>query len=56
MTPEEFEKLDPAAQQAAVEHHNENVRQYWVYCRVCGKKHFGTLAELRRLGCGDETR
>lgn len=52
MTPEEFEKLDPATKEATIERHNEHVRMWVVTCRKCGFKMYGTLAELRGKKCG----
>ena len=52
MTPEEFERLDPKAQAAVIERHNEEVRQWVIRCRKCGFKNIGTLKELRGKPCG----
>jgi hypothetical protein len=52
VTPEEFEKLDPADQAAAIEKHNDTVRMWVIRCRKCGFKNIGTLAELRGKPCG----
>ena len=51
MTPEEFDRLDPGAQAAAVRLNDETVRQWVMTCRKCGFKMIGTLRELRKMEC-----
>jgi predicted Zn-ribbon and HTH transcriptional regulator len=51
MTPEDFEALDPAAQAAAIDKNNEEVRQWVTTCRKCGFRMIGTLRELRTMKC-----
>ncbi len=52
MTPEEFDQLDAAKKSAAIDYHNEEVRQWVAKCIRCGFKNIGTLKELRGKPCG----
>ena len=47
MTPEEFEKLPARDRQAAIDDHNENVREWSTTCPICGHHMRGTLQEIR---------
>jgi nitrite reductase/ring-hydroxylating ferredoxin subunit len=47
MTPDEFEKLKPEAQQAVIAEHDENVRIWRTICPHCKYAKHGTLTEIR---------
>jgi hypothetical protein len=51
-SPDEFEKLDPAAKKAEIALVDETERQWWVTCPKCKFKMIGTLQELRGKPCG----
>lgn len=51
--PEEFEKLDTLQKAAVIAKFDNEVREWWAYCR-CGKRVTGKLNELKawRCNCG----
>ena len=53
MTPDEFEKLSPEKKAAAIEHHNEHVREWRARCARCGAELRGTLSKIREHSCVD---
>lgn len=54
LTPEQraFETATPAQQQAMIRERNESATDWYGWCRKCGQKLVGRLADLRAHDCG----